>query len=219
MKCVSSPNSPLPCLPEYWRAHLSYLLRDETRLIACLSILANNYTREYFGKLLLRFKLSIRYYFSDSLWSRVSEIATVFNEERATVRDIRKMKPDSVPVGVDCTLSPILLKNASNGQSTRVEFNANCNVSSTTVAVTPTKSSFAAVKRVVCSPDLPVVYPVIPTTTSSATTATVRSVVDSPTTPRQPSAQGGPLFYCIYAYLQSGEFSHRLSSFRRCDAS
>lgn len=95
------------------------------------------------------------------------------NGELQMQRDSRRMKPDSVPVGVDCTLSPVLPSNNLNS-APRSEFCATA-ISAT---ISSTESS---VKTVVCSPDLPV-YPINAQPTEEVT-------VDSSTT-QTPSAQG-----------------------------
>lgn len=114
---------------------------------------------------------------SDSLWSRVSEMVSAFNGELQMQKHNRKMKPDSVPVGVDCTLSPVIPV-AVTTSATRSEF-----VTTITPAESPTLSP---VKRVVCSPDLPV-YPLVSTTQPPADD----TIVDSST--QTPSIQGSYL--------------------------
>lgn len=108
---------------------------------------------------------------TESLWSRVSEMVSAFNGELQMQRD--RMKPDSVPVGVDCTLSPVLPNNNINSAS-RSEFCA----TSISATISATESS---VKTVVCSPDIPV-YPIAAQPVEEVT-------VDPPTTQTQ-SAQG-----------------------------
>nr|BAU79455.1 Kruppel homolog 1 isoform A [Planococcus kraunhiae] len=110
---------------------------------------------------------------NESLWSRVSEMVNAFNGELQMQRDNRRMKPDSVPVGVDCTLSPVLPNNNFNS-ATRSEFCA----TSISATISATESS---VKTVVCSPDIPV-YPIAAQPVEEVT-------VDPPATQTQ-SAQG-----------------------------
>jgi len=104
----------------------------------------------------------------------VSEMVYAFNGERQTRASNLVMKPESVPVGVDCTLSPILPTSA-NSQTSRNEYCVLATTSSSAVSfptVTATSSNGGCgnsisstnsitsadlpVKRVVCSPDLPV---------------------------------------------------------------
>nr|QPO14962.1 Kruppel-1-like zinc finger transcription factor [Phenacoccus solenopsis] len=110
---------------------------------------------------------------NESLWSRVSEMVSAFNGELQMQRDNRRMKPDSVPVGVDCTLSPVLPNNTLNIVA-RSEFCA------TPISATAA-STESSVKTVVCSPDIPV-YPLTAQPAEEVT-------VDSSTTQTQ-SAQG-----------------------------
>ncbi|XP_054283778.1 Krueppel homolog 1-like [Macrosteles quadrilineatus] len=127
--------------------------------------------------------LRVFYKQNDNIWNRVSEMVGLglFNPDMSPITEDGRLR-ESLPVGADCTLSPLLP------------------TSQAAPAAQPSSEQQLSVKRVVCSPDLPV-FSITPTTEEQA--------VDSSTSVPEKVFQCS---FCNKTFNQKNTFQNHLRS-------
>ncbi|KAG8312151.1 C2H2-type zinc finger, variant 2 [Homalodisca vitripennis] len=124
----------------------------------------------------------VLFLFSDTIWNRVSEMVGLglFNPDMSPVTEDGRLR-ECLPVGSDCTLSPLL-------------------PTTQTAPATTTTVEELSVKRVVCSPDLPVF---------TITPAVEEAAVDSSTSVPEKVFQ---CTFCNKTFDQKNTFQNHLRS-------